>query len=329
MFGLHSHFDACIGPLAADVTRLGFTLHRMEVTHVDDATMTAMVQESVDAGAQPLVVIWDTSRLEHLTGRDAEWKNELDGDMAPEVYRRELDAAVEIAVAHGVRLWGGVISNLDGDSLAWLNAVRDAGGGWPADLYGITAHRYGDGTFENPHRGFSSRDAEVKWLRAAAAGKPIQITEFGYPSSDMTEEEQAERISQEWAFWQGHGLPAYLYQINDGASTWPIDHFGIRRVDGSWKPSAYTVPTTTQESDMLTNFSISKKRLIPVPGRAGYFTYQYPRGTDTVLSVQPDGSFQSRPAGTAGAWESFYLDEDRRRAIFDETAESFAYPLVD
>lgn len=80
---------------------------------------------------------------------------------------------------------------------------------------------------------------------------------------------------------------------------------------------------------MLTNFSISRQRCLAHPSKPGYFTYTYPKGADTVLSVQPDGTFQSRPAGTAGAWESFYLDEDRRRAIFDETAESFAYPLVD
>ena len=328
--GLHTGFDGGPGvPTSQYVTQLGFRLHRLEARDCSDDVMLSMIGDVLAVGATPLIVIWDTARLSLLTDLDVEWQNEMDGDVSPAEYRMTLDDACQKAGAHRVRVWGGVISNLDGDSLAWLNAVRDAGGGWPANLHGITAHRYGDGTFENPHRGFSDRDAEVKWLKAAAARKPIQITEFGYPSSDMTEDEQSERIAQEWAFWQRHSLPAYLYQLNDGPGTFPIDHFGIRRVDGSFKPAAYTVPTTTQESDMLTNFSISRKRLIPVPGRAGYFTYQYPRGTDTVLSVQPDGSFQSRPAGTAGAWESFYLDEDRRRAIFDETAESFAYPLVD
>lgn len=79
----------------------------------------------------------------------------------------------------------------------------------------------------------------------------------------------------------------------------------------------------------MPNFSISRSRCIPHPGKPGYFTYEYPKGTDTVLSVQSDGTFQTRPGGTTGAWETFYLDEARGRAIFDETAESFAFPLVD
>ena len=79
----------------------------------------------------------------------------------------------------------------------------------------------------------------------------------------------------------------------------------------------------------MTNFSISRARCIPHPTKENHFTYQYPKGTNTVLSVQPDGALQSRPTGTAGAWETFYLDEVRGRAIFNETAEVFVFPLVD
>ena len=40
-------------------------------------------------------------------------------------------------------------------------------------------------------------------------------------------------------------------------------------------------------------------RLDPVPGGRVIAVYQ----DQTVLSVQPDGSFQRRPAGTDGPWE--------------------------
>lgn len=39
----------------------------------------------------------------------------------------------------------------------------------------------------------------------------------------------------------------------------------------------------------------------------GYFTVgNYPYGTTTVLSMQPDGSIQLRPQGTAGSYEVAY-----------------------
>jgi len=35
----------------------------------------------------------------------------------------------------------------------------------------------------------------------------------------------------------------------------------------------------------------------------GEFTVRYPADADTVLSIQPDGSVQTRPHGTTGAYE--------------------------
>lgn len=42
------------------------------------------------------------------------------------------------------------------------------------------------------------------------------------------------------------------------------------------------------------------------PQPDGSVTLSYPDGS--VLSVQPDGSWQTRPKGTAGAWEKAMID---------------------
>ncbi len=103
----------------------------------------------------------------------------------------------------------------------------------------MSVHRYGDGSFDDPHSGFANRDREVHWLRAAIGDRPFSVTEFGYPDGDMSEEEAARRIRVEFEFWAGKADFACLYQLNDGRGT--HEQFGIRRLDGSWKPSAYVL----------------------------------------------------------------------------------------
>lgn len=47
--------------------------------------------------------------------------------------------------------------------------------------------------------------------------------------------------------------------------------------------------------------AISASQLNQQPN--GQFTVTYPLGATTVLSVQPDGTIQTRPQGTAGPYE--------------------------
>ena len=71
---------------------------------------------------------------------------------------------------------------------------------------------------------------------------------------------------------------------------------------------------------------LSKALAIPVPGRPGVFTHPYPRGATTVLSIQPNGEWQVRPAGTAGAWEVFRI-EGLRAVFFETTDANFGIPI--
>jgi len=340
-YGLQTSFNAPIGTeTLRQVRAFGFTLARVDCQTADLAVMTEMLEECRTCGLQTLPVV-DLQRLEFIpAGEWAEFLNEPDGDIDPKEYRRELEAACRLVDLQGIKLWAPALSNLDADSLKWLNEVRDAGTvpGWPAGLHGISVHRYGDGTFEHPHQGFGSRGREVFWLKAAmGVGMPFIVTEFGYPTmDDLTEADQAACFSQEWAFWAEQGAEAAVaFQINDG----PMEHrehrYGIRRCGpdgalGDFKPSAYTVPVTpTEETDMQASFVLSRRDLIPVPGRAGFFTVRYPTGSpDTVLSVQPSGELDTRPMGTTGPWE--VLRDEGTRAVFPETQGAvYALPLVD
>jgi hypothetical protein len=63
---------------------------------------------------------------------------------------------------------------------------------------------------------------------------------------------------------------------------------------------------------------------------SGLCTVTYPAGSTTVLSVQPDGTVQSRPQGAAGVYERAILQSDR--LIYAPTGpvgKVFVVPYVD
>ena len=81
---------------------------------------------------------------------------------------------------------------------------------------------------------------------------------------------------------------------------------------------------------MSATYCISRGQSVPFPGNEGSFYTYYPKGqTETILSIQPDGSREPRPVSAAGAWEKWYPSADGNRAIFPEAGEVYALPLVD
>jgi len=238
--GLQTHIEGWTRPTELKQIRaFGFRMARIAAMECSEELMREMVRDAVSADLIPFVTVADLTRLPLLAGLDAEWRNEDDGDLSPQTYRAMLNDACRMAAAYNVRRWEPTISNLDRDSLYWLERVR--GAGWPAGLHGVSAHRYGDGTFERPHSGFFNRGQEVDRLKRACDGLPWAISEFGYPTLDgLTEAQQAERIGQEWAFWEKEGAyAAMLFQLRDCAGR---PRHGIQRWNKTWKPSALSVP---------------------------------------------------------------------------------------
>lgn len=281
--GLQTHFGAPLGSdLCLAIATLGVKVCRIAPFDVDPLPMIAEVEA---AGMQALVIVDRPEQMRTLPlSAWVELGNELDGDVKPDAYRAMLDEACAIAIERGQQLWAPAISNISQGGLKWLNAVK--GSGWPAGLTGITAHSYGP----FPHAGFSSRDAEVKWLKAACDGLPFAITECGLASTDgVTEAEQAAFYVDEWAFWQRHGAAfAIAFQLNDGLGTGNEQNFGIRRVDGTWKPSALTFPTQeTEENDMRAMDIYPESWLIPGE-TPGTLAIRKPNGKQ--VSVDPNGT---------------------------------------
>lgn len=68
---------------------------------------------------------------------------------------------------------------------------------------------------------------------------------------------------------------------------------------------------------MFATFTIRRSQLVEDPDKPGWFNAVTPFG---VVSVQPDGRVEFRPAGTHGAYEEFYLSEDGKEAVFPDVA---------
>lgn len=76
----------------------------------------------------------------------------------------------------------------------------------------------------------------------------------------------------------------------------------------------------------LPNFAISRSDSFEV--QDGKFATFYPKGQNlTVLSIQPDGSFETRLVSAIGAWET-WVEEPGDRAVFHDTAYHNAFALV-
>lgn len=74
--------------------------------------------------------------------------------------------------------------------------------------------------------------------------------------------------------------------------------------------------------------AISRADLIPHPFIAHHYAVTYPPGSNTILSIQPDGSSETRPIDAIGPWETCRI-EGNRLVFPDVAGKRFALPLVD
>jgi hypothetical protein len=109
-----------------------------------------------------------------------------------------------------------------------------------------------------PDRGFQHRSSGIRRLRELIGSRPWAVSEFGYHTSlrphanwllglfggrqRWTDADVARMVRWEWAFWQSAGAEfATLHRLDDGPSDAALDRYGIRRIDGSLKPVAWTL----------------------------------------------------------------------------------------
>lgn len=250
--GLHAGFGNLIGsPTLAALREKGVQMVRLDcqpLTNAED--LCNCVNEVLAEDLAPLVIIKPEQAwwLPSNVTLDVEVLNEPDlGGIHPATYAQHVVNTYVVAGAQH-RVWAGVLSNLDKDSLAWL---RESIKQWPFDV-NVSAHRYPP-TGAGPtvaHKGFAQRENEVAELMGIIGERKWGVSEFGYHTAPFTtghwpckqtkrlsDQDVAEFTSWEAQFWAQQGAAfAIAYQLNDGPSPHYNDHFGWRTIEGEWKP---------------------------------------------------------------------------------------------
>ena len=145
------------------------------------------------------------------------------------------------------------VSNLNQRGLAYLRKMLARG--LPTGAT-VAVHRYPNGRDPtNPHLGFETRDKEIEELVRLVETADVWVTETGRTEGPdrvrqlflpdlefrMTEEEVSAYMEAELRFWAGvpRVKTVTWYQLNSGPNPDdPLDNYGIRRLDGTFKPVA-------------------------------------------------------------------------------------------
>lgn len=153
-----------------------------------------------------------------------------------------------IAPGGSVRVVSGGISCLSRQAISWLSRSRVR-----QIPVGVGYHQYRSTIPVLPLEGYSSRAEEFRALDGAAGGQPTWMTECGWHTArrssgtwpfrktwSYTDTQVAEFLREELARNEEAGARSFVtYQLNDGPDpSNDQDCFGIRRTDGTLKPSA-------------------------------------------------------------------------------------------
>jgi hypothetical protein len=254
-------------PLGADIYQA------LAARHWDMARITAsgdralnqrMVDEVVEQGIRPLVLCFPEQVQTIPEWVDIEILNEPDigghqwPKINPEAYAQLVNEIMPIARERHMRVWAGAISNTSKEGLAWLGRAVAL----LADDVGVSIHRYpqrpGDAP-SVPRTGHASRATEIAVVKAIVGNRPWGVTEFGWKqdpyntasswwerflgllgvsyTTRLTDAQQAQYASDEFDLWLNTAGAEFAiwYQLNDADGK---ELFGLRRVDGTWKPVA-------------------------------------------------------------------------------------------
>ena len=257
--GLNAGFGEPLAHELPALRDLGVQLVRTDCQQLDAPKTLARVIEIFHAGLIPLPIIGHVFQLHMLPhGTHVELRNEPDLEgPSPAVYEGMVIQTARECERYGLTLWAGAVSNLHQRGLEYLAACRPDR--WPASVR-VSVHRYPHGdTPQTPHTTFTNRESEVNTLRRIITSQRKErtwgVSEFGYHTANRaktwerylgirrqwTDDQVAEFVAWEWAFWSEAGAAgACLYQLNDGPTSAAIDRYGIRTVDGAWKPVSTT-----------------------------------------------------------------------------------------
>ena len=210
----------------------------------DNVQLYTLVNDLRDTAVRPLFIARGNQLHAFRRGERTELLNEPNiNGITPEHYAREWNDYAQTAIENGVVVFAGSISNLTQEGLAWLAATWKLMETPPTH---VSIHRYPRRNFAQPHKGFDSRDAEVKALRDIIGNTSFAVTEFGYHTARQykwivvpfrwSEQQVFEYTVQEYQFWKSKGAEsAYIYQLNDGPTDTHINRYGVRYADGDWK----------------------------------------------------------------------------------------------
>jgi hypothetical protein len=349
-YGLGTHFNDGV-----EADRLATVATRFTSARIDAQTSTPeqarqWIEDCTVAGLHPITIFDTPEQQEALPdGIWVELQNEVNiglgrpAPIHPDVYRESIEKAYNTATRKGQTLCAGAAANMERRDIQWFHDLRFRD--LPSDIIAVTHHYVPRDRFRQAHHINRwnpltwTRQYEVDAFRAAIGlDREWIITEFGYksgPHDSLTPDDAAGEIAQEWPFWakQPGCLGAWLYQIRDS----PVDDhdFGLYDEHDQIKQAIFeTVPVRTpnQEIDMLeVHHALRRKDAIKHPTRQGYFTSPHPDNDGTVLCVEYDTGngrhyVAKRPAGTAGAWETWR--DDGTIAVFEDTAGGAAAILL-
>lgn len=235
------HGDLIGLDLLAELKRRGVAVVRLEAKPLTPLwQVAALGQEVVEAGLQPCFI---ATQPEHLAvvpaGTLLEAANEPDIERfgwSVRSYIKFVDECIPVLREHQRRMYAGVVSNLNERGLRFLKRLPWER--WPADVVGTSFHRYPEsGGPLVAHPPSSCRAEEIDRLRAIVGSRPLACTEVGYNTIDFSEQEAADYLGWERKFFGSQGVELVCaYGINDATGPSAEDHYGFRRIDGTWKP---------------------------------------------------------------------------------------------
>lgn len=276
--GLNAGFGDSLTLEFAGLQEHGFRVIRQDVfAHHDLSEVPALVQEFTGEPSSGLFLVGgghisypDGSRIEpetlvtitetviqaaqaaELTDYALEIGNEP--DIAVEGYSEDPRAFAEavrmcLEKAREMGFTGPVISggiaNLNNRGFRYLSRCLQARPAWPPPDLVVGFHRYpeaGRGPLA-PHDRFKSRQDEWRTLQGLVGARPVACTEFGYHTADnLTDGDVTTAVLWDLNFYTvRHALMACIYQLNDGPGDSYLDKYGMRYLDGVWKPVAEAV----------------------------------------------------------------------------------------